>query len=75
MPLKNKPPRRPADADLRSGASENRIQCWPSQASARARRNADGEIKIGGTALDSPNECEIARRERMKRDGEALSER
>jgi hypothetical protein len=27
------------------------------------------EIKIGGTALDSPSEREIARRERMKREG------
>ena len=29
----------------------------------------DGEIKIGGTALDSPSEREIARQERMKREG------
>jgi len=28
-----------------------------------------GEIKIGDTALDSPSELEIARRERMKREG------
>jgi dihydrofolate reductase len=29
----------------------------------------DGEIRIGDTALDSPSELEIARRERMKREG------
>ena len=29
----------------------------------------DGEIKSGGTALDSPCEREIARQERMKREG------
>jgi hypothetical protein len=29
----------------------------------------DGEIEIGGTALDSPSEREIARQERMKREG------
>ena len=29
----------------------------------------DGEIKIGDTALDSPSQREIARQERMKRDG------
>jgi dihydrofolate reductase len=29
----------------------------------------DGEIKIGDTAVDSPSEREIARRERMKREG------
>jgi dihydrofolate reductase len=29
----------------------------------------DGEIKIGSAALDSPSEREIARRERMKREG------
>ena len=29
----------------------------------------DGEIKIGGTPLDSPSEPEIARQERMKREG------
>src|SRR2546423_8466171 len=29
----------------------------------------EGRIKIGGTALDSPSEREIARRARMKRDG------
>ncbi len=29
----------------------------------------EGEIKIGDTALDSPSEREIARRERMKREG------
>ena len=29
----------------------------------------EGEIKIGGTTLDSPSEREIARRERMKREG------
>jgi len=29
----------------------------------------DGEIKIGGTELDSPSEREIARQERMKREG------
>lgn len=29
----------------------------------------DGEIKIGDTALDSPSKREIARRERMKREG------
>lgn len=28
-----------------------------------------GEIKIGGTELDAPSEREIARQERMKRDG------
>jgi hypothetical protein len=28
-----------------------------------------GGIKIGGTALDSPSEREIARQERMKREG------
>jgi len=28
-----------------------------------------GEIKIGGTALDSPSELEIARQKRMKREG------
>jgi hypothetical protein len=28
----------------------------------------DGEITIGGTALDSPSEREIARQERMKRE-------
>lgn len=29
----------------------------------------DAEIKIGGTTLDSPSEREVARRERMKREG------
>ena len=29
----------------------------------------DGEIKIGGSMLDSPSEREIARQERMKREG------
>jgi hypothetical protein len=29
----------------------------------------DGEIKVGHTALDSPSEREIARQERMKREG------
>jgi hypothetical protein len=29
----------------------------------------DGEISIGGTALDFPSEREIARQERMKREG------
>jgi len=29
----------------------------------------DGEIKVGDTALDSPSKREIARRERMKREG------
>jgi hypothetical protein len=29
----------------------------------------DGEIKSGGTALDSPSEREIALQERMKREG------
>jgi hypothetical protein len=29
----------------------------------------EGEIKIGGTALDSPSEVEIARQTRMKRGG------
>jgi hypothetical protein len=29
----------------------------------------DGEIKIGDTALDSPSKREIARQERMKREG------
>ena len=29
----------------------------------------DGEIKIGDTTLDSPSKREIARRERMKREG------
>ena len=28
-----------------------------------------GEIKTGGAALDSPSEREIARQERMKREG------
>jgi hypothetical protein len=29
----------------------------------------EGEIKIGDTALDSPSDREVARRERMKREG------
>ena len=29
----------------------------------------DGAIKIGGAALDSPSEREVARQERMKREG------
>jgi hypothetical protein len=29
----------------------------------------EGEIRIGDTALDSPSEREIARQERMKREG------
>jgi hypothetical protein len=29
----------------------------------------DGEIKIGGTSLDSPSKREIARQERMKHEG------
>ena len=29
----------------------------------------EGEIKIGGTALDSPSDREVARRRRMKREG------
>jgi len=29
----------------------------------------DGEIKVGGAAPDSPSEREIARRERMTREG------
>jgi hypothetical protein len=33
----------------------------------------DGEIRIGVTALDSPSEREIARQERMKREGYKLS--
>jgi dihydrofolate reductase len=34
-----------------------------------AHYERDGEIKIGGTALDAPSEREIARQERMKREG------
>jgi dihydrofolate reductase len=34
-----------------------------------AHYEREGEIKIGGTTLDSPSEREIARRERMKREG------
>jgi hypothetical protein len=33
------------------------------------RYERDGEIKIRDTALDSPSEREIARQERMKREG------
>jgi dihydrofolate reductase len=29
----------------------------------------EGDIKIGGTELDSPSEREVARQERMKREG------
>jgi hypothetical protein len=29
----------------------------------------DGAIRIGDTALDSPSEREVARRERMRREG------
>jgi hypothetical protein len=29
----------------------------------------DGEVKIGDTALDSPSAREIARQDRMKREG------
>jgi hypothetical protein len=29
----------------------------------------DGEIRIGDTALDAPSEREIARQDRMKREG------
>ena len=29
----------------------------------------EGKIKIGDTALDSPSDREVARRERMKREG------
>jgi dihydrofolate reductase len=29
----------------------------------------EGEIRIGGTAIDSPSDREVARRERMKREG------
>ena len=29
----------------------------------------DGQIKIGDTALNSPSEAEVARQERMKREG------
>ena len=29
----------------------------------------EGEIKIGNTAVDSPNDREVARRERVKREG------
>ena len=34
-----------------------------------AHYERDGEIKIGGTALDNPSKAETARRERMKREG------
>jgi hypothetical protein len=34
-----------------------------------AHYERDGEIRIGDTALDSPSDREIARRERMKREG------
>jgi dihydrofolate reductase len=34
-----------------------------------AHYERDGEIKIGDTALDAPSEREIARQERMKREG------
>src|SRR5687768_16362172 len=33
----------------------------------------EGEIKIGGTALDSPSDREVARRERMKREGQRFA--
>jgi hypothetical protein len=29
----------------------------------------DGEIRIGDTALDSPSDLEVARQERVKREG------
>jgi len=29
----------------------------------------EGEVEIGDATLDSPSECEIARQERMKREG------
>lgn len=34
-----------------------------------ARYERDGGIKIGDTAMDSPSHAEIARQERMKREG------
>ena len=34
-----------------------------------AHYKRDGEIKIGGAALDNPSKAETARRERMKREG------
>jgi hypothetical protein len=47
--------------------SNSRSQARPFTKSYHYER--DGEIKIGGTALDSPSEREIARQERMKREG------
>ncbi|RPI33772.1 MAG: hypothetical protein EHM67_15055 [Hyphomicrobiaceae bacterium] len=34
-----------------------------------AHYECDGEIKIGDTALNNPSKLEVARRERMKREG------
>ena len=34
-----------------------------------AHYERDGEIKIGDTALDSPSDREVARQERMRREG------
>ena len=52
---------------------------WPSYKLTRSRISStgimigyyerDGDIQIGDTALDSPSEREIARQERMKREG------
>ena len=36
---------------------------------AQQHYERDGEIKIGGTALNSPSKAEAARQERMKREG------
>ena len=42
---------------------------WIDQGVLIGHYERDGEIKIGGSALDSPSEREIARQERMKREG------
>lgn len=54
-------------------AEPSRFEDHSSNGMIVAHYEREGEIKIGDTALDSPSEREIARRERRKRAASALS--
>jgi hypothetical protein len=46
-----------------------RLKIWARPGILIGHYERDGEIEIGGAALDSPSDREIARQERMKREG------
>ena len=51
------------------GRGRNAMAIWQDLVDDHGFVDRDGEIEIGGTELDSPSEREIARQERMKREG------